>query len=142
MRRARNRARGYLPGPWREIPRGVALAPSVPERGLRIAARSRQYSKSCIPNLRRHPQQIERISSALSQEFPERHHFWRGSELVCNKIVFIKNSDRLSILHYRRNVRVEMHDQTALQILGANFCGTRGGRTRHQIEIIAQSLRV
>src|SRR6266496_1642035 len=74
----------------------------------------------------RHAKQIEAIFSALSQELAERHDLRSVRELVRDKIVFIKNPDRLSILHYRRNVRVEMDDHTALQIFGANFC--RAGR--------------
>src|SRR5206468_3808256 len=90
----------------------------------------------------RHATQVEAIFSALSQELPERHHLRNARELVRHKVVFIKNPDGLTILHYRRNVRVEMDDQTALQILGAYFRRTRRGRLRDQIEMVAQSLRV
>ncbi len=46
------------------------------------------------------------------------------------EIVFIKNPDRLSVFDYRCNMRIEMDDHTALQILGANLCRAGRGRLR------------
>ncbi len=45
-----NRARDCLPGPSRGIRRGGAVGPSVLERGMHSAARTRRELKSCIPN--------------------------------------------------------------------------------------------
>src|SRR5437867_2264181 len=99
-------------------------------------------NQCCRNFCERHAKQIEAIFSALSQELAERHDLRNARELVRHKVVSIKNPDGLSILHYRRNVRVEMDDQTALQILGAYFRRTRRARLRDQIEMLAQSLRV
>src|SRR6266487_6432544 len=88
-----------------------------------VAAKNKSRCGFC----ERHAKQVEAIFPTLSQELPEGHHLRSVRELVRNEIVFIKNPDRLSILHYRRNVRVEMDDQTALQIFRANFCGAGPG---------------
>ena len=53
MQRSRNRAHDYLPIPSREIRSDGATARSAQGRGTRSAARNRQDSRSCIPNLRR-----------------------------------------------------------------------------------------
>ena len=45
-----NRARDCLPGPSRGIRRGGAVGPSVLERGMHSAARTRRELKSCISN--------------------------------------------------------------------------------------------
>ena len=87
-----------------------------------VAAKNKSRCGFC----RRHAKQIEAIFSALSQELAERHDLRSVRELVRDKIVFIKNPDRLSILHYCRDMRAEMDDHTALQIFRANFC--RAGR--------------
>ena len=75
----------------------------------------------------RHAKQIEAIFPAFSQELPERKHFRSAAELVCDKIVFIENPDRLPVLHYRCNVCPEMDDCAALQIFRAYFCCARRG---------------
>ena len=43
-----------------------------------------------------------------------------------------------SIFHYCRDVRAEMNDHTALQILGGNCRRAGRGRSRDQIEMLAQ----
>ena len=71
--------------------------------------------------------QIEAILPAFPQELPEREHFRNAPKLVCDKIVFIENADRLAILHYRRNMGTEMHDYAALQIIRTYLCCARRG---------------
>ena len=69
--------------------------------------------------------QVEAIFPALFQELPERDNFRGAPKLVSDQIVFIKDTDRLPVIHYRRDMRTQMHDCAALQILCGYLCFAR-----------------
>ena len=91
---------------------------------------------------RRNVKHVEGMFSSFLQEFAECQHFWRTRELMRDQIVLIKNADRRSIFHDCSDMRPEMNDCAALQVLSGNFRRARWRGSGNKIKIFAQSFRV